>query len=132
MKRFALAVLIASILAGCQHDAVGTHLGTPFVKQRSSVKTSCFPKKLVAVLADIESHYGKTVVVTSGHRPHAKRRGSQHIPCKAADIRVPGVGRYALAKYAKTIPGVGGVGTYCRKGIVHVDVGPKRTWHDGC
>ena len=28
---------------------------------------------------------------------------------------------------ARTAPGIGGIGRYCN-GIVHVDIGPKRTW----
>lgn len=132
MKSILLALSAACLLAACQHSAVGTYARDPYVKQVASVKTDCFPGELIAVLSKIESHYGKPVVVTSGHRPHARRKGSQHIHCKAADIRVPGVKKSDLARFAKTIPGVGGVGTYCGKGIVHVDVGRKRTWHHGC
>lgn len=60
-----------------------------YTVQRVSVRTSCFPSKLKAILAHIAVHTGKRPVVTSGHRPRSGR--SQHSNCYAADIRVPGV-----------------------------------------
>lgn len=99
---------------------------TAFRKQTPKVAVECFPKELRAVLGQIHARFGVKPVVTSGHRPRAGR--SQHAHCKAADIRVPGVSPSAVARYARTIKGIGGVGTYRNKGIVHVDVGPRRDW----
>ncbi|MDP4594050.1 MAG: D-Ala-D-Ala carboxypeptidase family metallohydrolase, partial [Beijerinckiaceae bacterium] len=56
----------------------------------------------------------------SGHRTRGRRR-SMHRFCKAADIRVAGVRPSQLARFARTIPGINGVGTYRRKSIVHID-----------
>lgn len=102
------------------------------------VNTSCFPTRLRSVLHKVRSRYGATAIVSSGYRSsrHNRRVGgarrSMHVQCKAADIRVPGVNKYKLARFLKTIPSVGGVGTYGCNSSVHVDVGPKRQWHWRC
>ena len=102
------------------------------------VNTSCFPTRLRSVLNKVRARYGATAIVSSGYRSsrHNRRVGgarrSMHVQCKAADIRVPGVNKYQLARFLKTIPSVGGVGTYGCNSSVHVDVGPKRQWHWRC
>ncbi|MEO1067088.1 MAG: D-Ala-D-Ala carboxypeptidase family metallohydrolase [Pseudomonadota bacterium] len=109
-----------------------------FQKAHSRVGTSCFPARLRTVLARVHQRYGTAPVVQSGYRSKAYNRRvggarkSMHVRCMAADIKVPGVGKYALAKYLKSVSGVGGVGTYACKNFVHVDVGPRRTWHWRC
>lgn len=97
-----------------------------YTVQRISVRTSCFPQRLGAILAHIAQETGRKPVVTSGHRPHSGR--SQHSHCYAADIRVPGVSDRRIIAAAAEAPGIGGIGQYCN-GIIHVDVGPKRTWN---
>ena len=97
-----------------------------YTVQRVSVRTSCFPEKLEAILAHIAQDVGRKPIVTSGHRPHSG--GSQHSHCYAADIRVPGVSDSRVLASAANAPGIGGIGQYCN-GIIHVDVGPKRTWN---
>ncbi|HUG61450.1 MAG TPA: D-Ala-D-Ala carboxypeptidase family metallohydrolase [Methylomirabilota bacterium] len=92
----------------------------------------CFPPALQSILKDLGTQFGQPVVVTSGHRGAGRaRRGSQHRACAAADIRIPGVSAGSIAKYARAHAKVGGVGTYCgrRTGLVHVDIGPRRSWH---
>ena len=94
--------------------------------------------KLRLALAQISAHYGKPVQVTSGcrssgaNRRAGGRKGSLHLRCMAADIRVAGVSEGALLAYVKRLSVVGGVGTYCGNSIVHIDVGPKRQWGGGC
>lgn len=106
--------------------------------QRDSVQTNCFPANLVGTLRAIERRFGKKIVVTSGYRSptHNRRvngaRRSQHMGCKAADIVVPDVDRFAVAAYVRSLPGRGGVGTYCHTAAIHVDVGPKRDWNWRC
>jgi len=97
-----------------------------YAPQTHKVAMGCFPTKLQVILAKLNHKYGKKVIITSGYRPHAGH--SQHAFCKAADIRIPGVKGTEIAKFARSIEGIGGVGTYC-SGIVHVDVGPRRDWH---
>ncbi|MCB1438241.1 MAG: YcbK family protein [Nitratireductor sp.] len=109
-----------------------------FVLQTERVQADCFPAELTQVLHTIERRYGQKVVITSGYRnPERNRRAggaknSMHMYCKAADIQVPGVSKWDLAKYLRTLPGRGGVGTYCRTNSVHIDTGSKRDWHYPC
>ncbi|MEP1441549.1 MAG: D-Ala-D-Ala carboxypeptidase family metallohydrolase, partial [Hyphomicrobiales bacterium] len=72
------------------------------------VNTSCFPSRLRSVLNKVRARYGATAIVSSGYRSkrHNRRVGgarrSMHMQCKAADIRVPGVNKYKLARFLKT------------------------------
>lgn len=108
------------------------------LKQRESVDTACLKPALVGMLKTIERHYGKRIVVTSGYRsPSYNRRvrgarKSLHMYCAAADIQIEGVSKWELAKYVRSMPGRGGVGTYCHTKSVHVDVGPERDWNWRC
>ncbi len=102
------------------------------------VQTHCFPQRLRRLMDQVERHYGKKLVLTSGYRsPRHNRRingakRSQHMHCKAVDFQIRGVNKYSLARYVKTLPSVGGVGSYCGSSSIHMDVGPKRSWHWGC
>jgi uncharacterized protein YcbK (DUF882 family) len=106
--------------------------------QTDKVDVACLKPSLVRVLKSIEGHYGEKVVVTSGYRspPHNQRargaRNSLHMYCAAVDIQVPGVDKWELATYLRSMPGRGGVGTYCHTNSVHVDVGPERDWNWRC
>ncbi len=108
------------------------------VKQTDRVQTECFKPALVRLLKRIESHYGKPVIVTSGYRSAGNNRrargakNSLHIYCSAADIQIEGVGKWQLAKYARSMSGRGGVGTYCHTDSVHIDIGPNRDWNWRC
>lgn len=106
--------------------------------QREGVDVACLKPALVRVLKKVERHYGKRVVVTSGYRsPSYNRRArgarnSLHMYCAAADVQVDGVTKWELARYLRSMPGRGGVGTYCHTKSVHVDVGPERDWNWRC
>ncbi|WP_265517910.1 YcbK family protein [Nitratireductor luteus] len=106
--------------------------------QRESVDVSCLKPALLRTVQTIERHYGKKVVVTSGYRSpsHNRRvrgaRNSLHMYCAAVDIQIPGVSKWELAKFARSMPGRGGVGTYCHTKSVHVDIGPERDWNWRC
>ncbi|UVK36656.1 DUF882 domain-containing protein [Mesorhizobium sp. AR10] len=108
------------------------------LKQNESVDVACLKPSLVRVLKTIEGHYGRKMVVTSGYRDPARNRrangarNSLHMYCAAADIQVPGVSKWELANYIRTMPGRGGVGTYCHTDSVHIDVGPERDWNWRC
>jgi uncharacterized protein YcbK (DUF882 family) len=108
------------------------------LKQTEGVDVACLKPSLVRVLKTIESHYGKKMIVTSGYRDSNRNRrangarNSLHMYCAAADIQIPGVSKWELANYARTMPGRGGVGTYCHTESVHVDVGPERDWNWRC
>lgn len=106
--------------------------------QTEKVETGCFQPELLKVLKVVEAHYGRQVMVTSGLRDlkHNKRAGGRrasfHTTCQAADIQVPGVSKWELSDYLRTIPGRGGVGTYCHTESVHIDIGEQRDWNWRC
>ena len=108
------------------------------LKQTDNVDVGCLKPSLVRVLKAVESHYGRKVVVTSGYRsPDRNRRArgarnSLHMYCAAADVQVAGVSKWDLAQFVRTMPGRGGVGTYCHTDSVHIDVGPERDWNWRC
>ncbi len=108
-----------------------TPFGIPYVLQTESVETACLKPELVNILRTVEAHYGQKVVITSGYRNRG-RAGSLHRSCAAADVIVPGISSQALAAYARTIPSVGGVGTYCHQSMIHIDIGTPRDWKYGC
>lgn len=106
--------------------------------QHSGVNVDCIRPEVLRLISIIERRYRKKAVVTSGYRSPSRNRkaggarNSMHIYCKAVDIQVEGVSKWDLAKFMRTIPGRGGVGTYCRTKSVHIDIGPKRDWHHSC
>lgn len=108
------------------------------LKQTESVDVACLKPSLVRVLKVIENHYGKKLIVTSGYRDPSRNqrargaKNSLHMYCAAADVQVPGVSKWELATYLRSMPGRGGVGTYCHTESVHVDVGPERDWDWRC
>ncbi|MCP4317196.1 MAG: YcbK family protein [Hyphomicrobiales bacterium] len=107
-------------------------------RQHNAVSTACLKPPLLNLLASVRRHYGRDVVITSGFRSskHNRRiggaRASRHTTCDAADIQVPGVSKWELAKYLRTVRGPGGVGTYCHTRSVHIDVGSRRDWNWRC
>jgi uncharacterized protein YcbK (DUF882 family) len=106
--------------------------------QRESVQVACLRPQLVGILKTLERRYGKSVIVTSGYRSPPYNRlvngakASLHMSCAAADIQIPGVSKWELANFARSMPGRGGVGTYCHTESVHVDIGPRRDWNWRC
>ncbi len=108
------------------------------LRQTENVDVACLKPSLVRVLKVVEQHYGKKMIVTSGYRSPSRNRqargakNSLHMYCAAADIQIPGVGKWELANYVRSMPGRGGVGTYCHTESVHIDVGPERDWNWRC
>ena len=106
--------------------------------QHSKVQVACLKPGVLRILKIVEKRYRSKPIITSGYRsPKRNRRAggsrnSMHIFCKAVDIQVEGVTKWQLAKFLRTIPGRGGVGTYCRTKSVHIDIGTKRDWHHPC
>jgi uncharacterized protein YcbK (DUF882 family) len=138
-------IMKASLAAAClalawpvsgAAEAKGKSRG--YAAQNSGVSTGCFKPALRGVLSQISARFGRQVIVTSGYRsPGANRRAggarhSYHMSCMAADIKVPGVSPGAVARYARTLPAVGGVGFHTYTSAVHVDVAPRvATWTHG-
>jgi uncharacterized protein YcbK (DUF882 family) len=87
--------------------------------------------RLVGILAQLSSIYGRTLQLVSGHRaPLANGTSptSQHTLGRAADIRIPGVRIEDLKKVVIKL-GARGVGLYPEKGFVHVDVREKQRYY---
>ncbi len=90
------------------------------------------------MLKTMERHFRRPVMVTSGYRsPSYNRkvngaRRSLHMIRAAADIQIDGVSKWEIARFARSMPRRGGVGTYCHTTSVHVDVGPERDWNWRC
>ncbi len=108
------------------------------IRQHKDVDVKCLKPTLVRFLKRIEYHYGRKVIVTSGYRSPARNRrargarNSFHMYCAAVDIQVTGISKWQLANYVRSLPGRGGVGTYCHTKSVHVDIGPERDWNWRC
>jgi hypothetical protein len=86
--------------------------------------------RLVGILSQLSSIYGRTLQLISGHRAPGARgtsETSQHTMGRAADIRIPGVSITELKKVAIKL-GARGVGLYPEKGFVHVDVREKQRY----
>ena len=117
---------LASAEAGPQIPAANSgsnarNAGPGYYAAYSDTVIACFPEALRTALNTIALHYGKPVEVTSGLRTHG-RSGSLHRHCMAADIRIAGVAPSSIETYAKTVPGIHGVGSYHRTDLIHVDV----------
>ena len=101
----------------------------------SSGKVGSLNPHLKSILSRIENHFRRPLSVTSGcrSRHHNDRIGgaheSWHLRCMAADFKMEGVNKYTAAKYAGSLSGRGGIGTYCSDSSVHVDLGPRREWN---
>ncbi|OJY07921.1 MAG: shikimate transporter [Rhizobiales bacterium 63-22] len=106
--------------------------------QRETVDVACLKPELVTMLRSMEQHFHRPVMVTSGYRSPSYNRKvngaprSLHMICAAADIQIDGVSKWEIARYARSMPGRGGVGTYCHTTSVHVDIGPERDWNWRC
>lgn len=107
-------------------------------RQTEKVDIDCLKPELVRLLKKVEDHYQSPVIVTSGYRSKRENRriggaaGSLHTQCEAADVQIDGVSKWTLAKYVRTLPERGGVGTYCHTQSVHIDIGPPRDWNWRC
>lgn len=96
-------------------------------KQTDAVNIACIQPEVFRLIRQAGEHFGGTPVITSGQRDRGRRR-SYHRKCMAADFFVPGIERARLAKYLRSLPGAGGVGTYCHTKAVHIDIGEPRNW----
>lgn len=125
-------VSLASLPSMTRQSATG------LIVQSPRVQTSCFKPKLVSMLHEAETHFGKKIVVTSGFRDPEHNlavggaKHSMHLSCDAADIQMVGVSKWDLARYFRSRAGIGGVGTYCSTNSIHVDIGNRRDWNWKC
>lgn len=106
--------------------------------QTDKVEVRCLRPQLVDLIHQVENHYKRPAIITSGFRDprHNRRAGgvrhSLHTLCAAADIQVQGVSKWELADFLRSLPGRGGIGTYCHTESVHIDIGSERDWNWRC
>ena len=105
----------------------GTHVAS------KKVNTLCLTPALRLAIMDIEGHFGKKAVMTSGYRTpsyNSQVGGSDesyHTKCMAADFFIPGVPKSELIAYAKRVSLIGGLGCYPNRNFIHIDV-RSRPW----
>ena len=108
-------------------------------RSRDSENVHLIDPRLLELIDQIEDHFGtRQVEIISGYRSHAFNRElketghhvaneSLHTKGMAADIHLDEITEEALRDYALSL-NKGGVGFYPSLHMVHVDVGPVRTW----
>jgi uncharacterized protein YcbK (DUF882 family) len=115
------------VVSGNVHRLQRSNAGG-MARQTAHVATGCLRPGLVAILRRASSHFGSEAVVTSGFR----RGRGYHAKCMAADVQIAGVSPGTLARWFRSQPDVGGVGTYRHTRSVHVDVAERKySWHGG-
>jgi hypothetical protein len=88
---------------------------------------TCLPPTLKRVMAAVAQRYGGIHVTSTFRGAFRARRNSFHRRCMAMDFRVHGHSPRAVLAFVKSLPETGGHKVYWN-GLVHVDVGPWRTW----
>lgn len=108
-------------------------------RSRDSDKTHPIDPRLLDLIDAVEDHFSvRQVEVISGYRSQAFNRElkatghsvaneSLHTQGRAADIHLDEITEETLKEYAESLQ-AGGVGFYPSLHMVHVDVGPVRTW----
>ncbi|WP_127142759.1 YcbK family protein [Pelagibacterium montanilacus] len=112
--------------SGVGYSGLKSDWGTLVTSDR--VNALCLTPRLRLLIWDIEGHFGKKVVMSSGYRTpwHNASVGgasaSYHTRCMAADLYIPGVDKQRLIAYAYRNSHVGGLGCYPGQRFIHVDV----------
>ena len=140
MVRVVVALCLALMLSGCfggsSSDSYRYYSKSHgFYVANGGVDASCITPRLKTAIGQIERHFGRKAVMSSGYRSafHNARVGgsdnSYHTKCMAADIFVPGVPKGRLIAYAKRLDRVGGLGCYPGRTFIHIDVRERpRGW----
>ena len=84
------------------------------------------PGLLIRLQAIADRFRGRAIEIVSGFRPRA-RRNSRHRVGRALDLRVAGVNREVLVRFARDLPDTG-VGYYPNSSLTHVDVRPRQAY----
>ena len=108
-------------------------------KQTENVDVACLKPSLVRVLKTVEQHYGKqdggdVGLSQPGAQPPCPRRQelAAHVSARPPTSRCRASASGNWRPIVRTMPGRGGVGTYCHTESVHIDVGPERDWNWRC
>ena len=141
MIRIAVALCLALAVSGCFGPSGGDAYRSfsksyGYYVANGGVDTSCISPMLRSALGQIERHFGRKAVLSSGYRSafHNASVGgadnSYHMKCMAADIFIPGVPKGRLIAYARKVDRVGGLGCYPGRTFIHIDVRDRpRGWN---
>ncbi len=112
------------------------------LRSRGDDKTLAVEKSLIELADHLQDHFGAdTVEIISGYRSadfnaslkddgRNVAENSMHIQGKAFDIHLDEIRESELRDYLLKL-GLGGVGYYGNRLMVHMDLGPVRQWQDG-
>ncbi len=126
---------------GVWNDSVYNQINT-YLRSYNDNQIHPIDKRLIELADHLQDHFEvETVEVISGYRSPAfnkslKESGhnvaeeSYHTKGMALDIHLDDIRESDLRDYLKTL-GLGGVGYYGNKLMVHMDFGPVREWSDG-
>ena len=94
---------------------------------QSKARTSCLKPQVWSALRAVAARIGPLEVTSGCDGRHARR--SHHYSGRAVDFRPMRASSRSAVAVLRTLPQVGGVGTYSN-GLVHADIGPLRhSWH---
>ena len=117
---------------------LGVFLLTPATRQardyckgdlcfQSKARTSCLKPQVWSVLRTVAARVGPLEVTSGCDGRHALR--SHHYSGRAVDFRPMRASARSAIAVLRTLPQVGGVGSYSN-GLVHADIGELRhSWH---
>lgn len=113
-----------------------------YLRSYADNKIHPIDKRLIELADHLQDHFAvDTVEIISGYRSPAFNKSlkdtghnvaeeSYHTKGMALDIHLDDIRESDLRDYLKTL-GLGGVGYYGNKLMVHMDFGPVREWSDG-
>jgi uncharacterized protein YcbK (DUF882 family) len=94
---------------------------------QSKARTSCLKPQVWGILRTVAARVGPLEVTSGCDGRHARR--SHHYSGRAVDFRPMRASSHSAIAVLRTLPQVGGVGSYSN-GLVHADVGELRhSWH---
>jgi uncharacterized protein YcbK (DUF882 family) len=123
---------------GTRPDPVAMQELSEVLADQGATPARPFAAETLEILWELKlrTRVGPEIVISSGFRtPRVNRAAhgagdSQHLRAAALDVDVPAGRLPAFAEAALRL-GRGGVGLYPRRGFVHIDSGPVRSWRDG-
>jgi hypothetical protein len=117
-------VLIAALFIAAPAEARDYCRGSLCFQKKA--RTACLKPEVWSILHQVTARFGK-IEVTSGCDGRRSPR-SLHHSGRAVDFRPMEASPRAVIAYVRSLPGVGGVGSYAN-GLVHADVGNlKMSW----